>query len=540
MQIDSPAFVIGIDFGTDSVRAILVDVGTGEIAGKGLSHYRRWADKLYCHPSDKVFRQHPSDYLESLDEAVMLALSSAGSITGRYLKAICVDSTGSTPAPADEDGRPLALRPEFKDDPAAMFYLWKDHSSSAEAEEFNAAASSWRGEDYLRFQGIYSSEWFWAKILNGVRHSKAVRKAAWNWIEECEWITAELCGAGPNFARSATAAGHKALWHSAFGGLPSRDFLVSIDPYLGLIHDRYTPPMTPNQVVGELAPHWRSRWNVADGVKICGSLFDAHAGAVGCGIKPGTMVKVVGTSAVDMMVERAENLASHDTKRLFGMAENSIIPGFLGIEAGQAAFGDVFMWLENLALWSERRSGTAAKAESILNQLNQECLGKPPSNVLALDWFNGRRYPDDNDRVKGAFFNLDLGVDLPDLYQALVVGVVFGAKRMFDGYLDSGIVINDIVCAGGVAGKSPYIMQVMADVFEKNVGISASSEACAVGSVMYAACGAGIYDSIFKAQKIMGEGQVRKHVPDRSKVHLYQELYDKYLAAGNFVERQLA
>lgn len=298
--------------------------------------------------------------------------------------------------------------------------------------------------------------------------------------------------------------------------------------------------MTPNQVVGELAPHWRSRWNVGDGVKICGSLFDAHAGAVGCGIKPGTMVKVVGTSAVDMMVERAENLSSRDTKRLFGMAENSIIPGFLGIEAGQAAFGDVFMWLENLALWSERRSGAAAKAESILNQLNQECLGKPPSNVLALDWFNGRRYPDDNDRVKAAFFNLDLGVDLPDLYQALVVGVVFGAKRMFDGYLDSGIVVNDIVCAGGVAGKSPYIMQVMADVFEKNVGISASSEACAVGSAMYAACGAGIYDSIFKAQKIMGEGQVRKHVPDRSKVHLYQEPYDKYLAAGNFVERQLA
>ncbi len=539
MQINEPAFVIGIDFGTDSARAVLIDARTGEVAGKGLSQYRRWTDKLFCSPADKIFRQHPSDYLESLDEAVMLALSSAGPATGRYLKSICVDSTGSSPAPVDALGRPLALDPEFKDDPAAMFYLWKDHSSSVEAQEFNSAAAAWKGEDYLRFQGIYSCEWFWAKILNGIRRNRRFRDIAWNWIEECEWITAELCGAGPRFARSATAAGHKALWHSAFGGLPSRDFLSSIDPYLGLVYDRYTPPLTPNQAVGVLNPYWRSRWNVADSVKVCGSLFDAHAGAVGCGIKPGTMIKVVGTSAVDMMVAKSESLVIKDAKRLFGMAENSIIPGFLGIEAGQAAFGDVFMWLENIVLWPERRQEANAGADSILARLNRECLDRPLPKSLALDWFNGRRYPDDNDRVKAAIFNLDLGVDLPDLFQSLVAGVVFGAKRMFDSYLASGIGIDEIICAGGIAGKSPYIMQVMADVFGKNVGVSASEEACAVGSAMYAACGSGLFESIFAAQKIFGEGRIRKYSPNPNKTPVYRELYRKYLLAGEFVEHNL-
>ena len=528
--------VMGIDFGTDSVRVILVDAKNGDIAGKGIANYRRWADQLYCQASENRFRQHPADYLESLDKAAQLAFSQAGNKSGRFLESVCVDSTGSTPAPVDRSGRPLALLPEFSDNPNAMFFLWKDHTASAEAAEFNSHAASWPGEDYLRYQGLYSSEWFWAKILKAVRSDKKVREAAWNWIEECEWITAELCGGMVNFPRSATAAGHKALWHSSFAGLPARDFLIGLDSYLGAIYDRYRAPVTPDKAVGLLGRVWRERWQTREGVMVAGSLFDAHAGAVACGVRPGVLVKVIGTSAVDMAVEKPENIKSQDTRKLFGMAENSIIPGYTGIEAGQAAFGDAFKWLEQIISWQSGETSENTSGRNILTSLNSACEKRPPPTALALDWFNGRRYPDGNDNVKAGIFNLDLGVDAPGLYQALSLGVVFGAKRILAGMLASGITIREIICAGGVARKSTYTMQLLADVLDMDISVSACDEACAKGAAMYAACAAGLQPSLFAAQEALGDGFLKKYKPNQQFKETYRCLYKKYLAAGYFIE----
>lgn len=523
-------FVMGIDFGTDSARAVIVDPMTGGIAGRGISIYRRWADLLYCDPAASHFRQHPLDYLESLEKAGRAALTEAGKLAGKSLRGVCVATTGSTPCPVDADGMPLALSAEFADNPNAMFFLWKDHSSSSEAAEINERAASWKGEDFLRYQGLYSSEWFWAKMLRAVRKDQTVRNAAQNWIEECEWITAELCAAGPSFARCCTAAGHKALWHSAFGGLPSRDFLVSLDPHLGLVHDRYTAPVPPDRKVGVLCRKWLDKWGLDGEVPVCGSIYDAHAGAVGVGIRPGTLVKIVGTSAVDMAIEKAENIIPGETKTLFGMAENSIIPGYVGVEAGQAAFGDVFKWLERLMSWS------GGDGKTILAALGKACENRPLPRALALDWFNGRRYPRTNDLAKACVFNLDLGVDAPEMYQALALGVAFGARRMMEGFLRGGIRIDAVVCAGGIAGKSPYIMQALANAFGKDVGVSACTEACAKGAAMYAAVVAGTHQTIFAAQDAMGDGLAETYAPDRAATREYEILYRRYLAAGEFME----
>ncbi len=531
-----PALVLGLDFGTDSVRALVVDATDGSVAGKAVAAYRRWSEGRYCLPEASRFRQHPRDYLEAMDQAVREALAEAGRNSGTRLRAVCVDATGSTPCPVDANGVPLALLDEFTDNPSAMFYLWKDHTACKEAEEINRRAGEWPGEDYLRFQGIYSSEWFWAKILRGLREEPCLRRSAVNWIEECEWLTAALCGAGSNFSRAATPAGHKALWHSAFGGLPGRDFLTSLDPYLGGIFDAYRAPKTPDQAVGVLAEPWLSNWGTGKEVLVCGSLFDAHAGGVGCGVRPGVLVKVIGTSAVDLLVAKPGDLTASDTKHLFGMAENSILPGYIGIEAGQAAFGDVFRWFERLLSWPASASRPAPEPGYLLSLLNDACRERPLPEVVAVDWLNGRRYPRDNDRVKAGMVNLNLGTDAPALYQSLVLAVAFGARRMLDGFVASGIGVREVICAGGVARKSPYVMQTLADVLDREVKVSAEDEACAKGSAMFAALAAGLQPDIFTAQEAMGGGTGAAYHPRAELRPEYEKRYSAYLKLGEFME----
>ena len=278
--------VIGVDFGTDSARAIVVDCQNGEILGEAQAPYPRWMESKYCEPEKNQFRQHPCDYLETLESCVKDAVKRAGDKTGKYIKGIAIDTTGSTPCPVNKQGTPLALLPEFAHNPNAMFHLWKDHTAVREAEEINQVAAEWGGEDYTRFQGKYSSEWFWAKILHTIRSDTAVKQAAWSWVEHCDWIPALLTGqTNPvNMYRSACAAGHKALWHSEFGGLPSKAFLTRLDPYLGDVKEYYgRAPQTADSKVGVIMPEWAERLSIPPQTMIGGSSFDAHAGAVGGG-----------------------------------------------------------------------------------------------------------------------------------------------------------------------------------------------------------------------------------------------------------------
>lgn len=550
--------VIGVDFGTDSVRAIVVDPDKNEMLGEDECYYPRWRDGQYCEAKNHQFRQHPRDYIEGLAACVRGAVKNAGATAGKYVRGIAVDTTGSTPCPVNEQGVPLALLAGFEDNPQAMFHLWKDHTAIQEAEEINQLAAAWGGEDYTKFQGKYSSEWFWAKILHTIRMDGRVKEAAWSWVEHCDWIPALLTGqtAPLTMYRSACAAGHKALWHSEFGGLPAQEFLAQLDPYMAAVKEHYGgPPQTADTRVGLLTAAWADRLGLSPQVIVGGSSFDAHAGAVGVGIEPRVLVKVIGTSTVDMLIEQYEHLQGKDLKEICGQAENSIMPGYVGIEAGQAAFGDVYAWLKEILMWPLKHvlplSGLLTEAQT--NALSQEISAKlipeitahgqaapeDEADLIALDWFNGRRYPMVNEYVTGAVTGLQLGTTVPQLYKALVLATAFGSRRILESFLAEGLNVERIIAVGGIAQKSPFVMQILANVLNRPISVSASTQACAKGAAMYAAVAAGVYRTLPQAQAAMPEGVLSVYKPEKERVERYNQLYKKYLQLGQFVEHGL-
>ena len=339
------SYVIGVDFGSDSVRALVVNTETGENIGQGVAYYPRWKAGLYQHPELSIFRQHPLDYLESLEQCIKGALTDFTEEQKNHIIGIGVDTTGSTPVPVDRNGTPLALLHEFSENENAMFFLWKDHAAAAEADEINNLFRNNSENDYTKYQGDYSAEWYWAKILYAVRHDPSIREAAYTWEEHCDWITGVLCGETrpDKIYHSACAAGHKALWHSEWNGLPAAPVLEKLDPYLVLVRERYGNAPQPSTVkVGTLSKEWAEKLGLSEKIIISGSSFDAHAGAVGAGIAEKTFVCTMGTSCVDMFVEKEENLKGKNIQMYCGQAENSILSGYVGVETGQAAFGDIF------------------------------------------------------------------------------------------------------------------------------------------------------------------------------------------------------
>ena len=346
-------YVVGVDFGSDSVRAVIVRASDGQVAAEAAAAYPRWAQGLYCDPGIRQFRQHPQDYLEALCACVTEACAAAGETVSSRIAALSIDTTGSTPCPVNRAGTPLALLPGFEENPNAMFHLWKDHTAGTEAAEITACFSAGT-PDYTVYQGPYSSEWYWAKILHTIRQDPAVRAVAYTWVEHCDWMANLLAGrTRPELAyRCACAAGHKAYWHSAWGGLPAKERLAQLDPYLAQVHDTFIQPPEPcTAVVGTITQEWAQRLHLPAQTLICGGSFDAHAGAVGAGVCAGTMVVNIGTSAVNMMIERADALRGTGFAELAGQAENSILPGYVGIETSQSAFGDTYAWLKRLLLW---------------------------------------------------------------------------------------------------------------------------------------------------------------------------------------------
>lgn len=538
--------VIGVDFGSDSSRAVVVDAETGERLGTGECEYPRWAKGMYCDPAKNVFRQHPRDYLEALESCVKSALAEAGPDAGKSVVAMAVDTTGSTPAPVNEDGVPLALFPRFAENPDAMFYMWKDHSAIKEAAEVNKAFSFWGKENYTRYQGDYSAEWYWAKILHAKRTAPQVCEAAVSWVEHSDWIPALLAGkTNPSvISRNATGAGHKAYWHSDFGGLPAKEVLERLDPYLAKVAEGYTAPKNGGTVIGPITPEWAGRFDINPETVIGVGVFDAHAAAIGAGIKPRYLVKVIGTSTVDMMVEDRDVLRGKDITDICGQAENSIVPGYIGIESGQAAFGDMFSWFRRVLMWSVKDflSQTDALSEEKKEELAQNYYRKliarieseamklePDTNLVALDWLNGRRYPKNNEYVKGVLGGLNLGTTAPQIYAALAMAAVFGSKRIFDTFITRGIQIDGVITVGGIAKKSPYIMQMMADTIKRPILVTGNDQCSATGAAICAAVAAGIYPSILAANEHMTMGFSRTYMPNPENAEKYELLYKKYL-----------
>ncbi len=344
--------VIGLDFGTDSVRTVIVDAATGEEVATAVRTFTRWKDGRYCDAAGNRFRQHPLDHLEGLEATVREALSLAPPGTAESIVGITADTTGSTPGPVDRAGTPLALLPEFADEPDAMFVLWKDHTSVAEAEEINETARTWGGEDVTKYVGgVYSSEWFWAKMLHVLRANPRVRDAAYSWVEHCDWVTAVLTGTTDplTMKRSRCAAGHKAMWHASFDGLPPADFLTRVDPLLAGMRERlYTDTWTCDVPAGRLTPEWAKRLGLSEDVVVGVGAFDAHLGAIGGQIEPYVLCKVMGTSTCDMLVAPMEEMGDKLVRGICGQVDGSILPGMLGMEAGQSAFGDVYAWFRDL------------------------------------------------------------------------------------------------------------------------------------------------------------------------------------------------
>ncbi|HOF56274.1 MAG TPA: ribulokinase [Prolixibacteraceae bacterium] len=551
----SKKYTIGLDYGTDSVRSLIVDTSTGEEIAGAVFEYPRWKKGLYCDPGKNQFRQHPLDYLEGLEYTVKEALRQAPPGVAEQVAGISVDTTGSTPVAVDERGTPLALTDGFRENPNAMFILWKDHTAVQEAAEINSLARKW-DTDFTQYEGgVYSSEWFWAKILHVLREDTAVLRSAYSWVEHCDWIPAILTGNSDplTLKRSRCAAGHKAMWHEAFGGLPSEAFLVALDPLLAGLRDRlYKDTYTCDISAGTLTPEWAAKLGLPEGVTVGVGAFDAHLGALGAEIQPYHLSKVMGTSTCDMLVAPMDEINDRLVSGICGQVDGSIVPGMMGLEAGQSAFGDIYAWFRKLLEWplttllqetSLVDEGTRQKladevSGKIIARLSEEAARLPigESTLVALDWLNGRRTPDANQNLTGAITGLNLGSDAPRIFRALVEATAFGSKAINDRFMEEGVRIDGVIALGGVAKKSPFVMQVVADVLNMPIKVARSEQACALGSAMAASVAAGIHATTEEAQKKMGGGIETEYRPIPENAEKYARLYEQYKKLGHFVE----
>ncbi len=552
-------FVIGIDFGTDSVRSMIIDAADGKEVASHVAWYSRWSEGKYCDPSKNQFRQHPLDYMEGLETSIKSSLAVAPKGTAEAVIGIGVDTTGSTPAPMDREGRILAQLDDFKDNPNAMFVLWKDHTAVREAEEINRVARSWGGTDFTKYEGgVYSSEWFWAKMIHVLREDDTVRRAAFSWVEHADWIPAILTGnTDPlTMKRNRCAAGHKAMWHEEWDGLPAEEFLVRIDPLLKGFRGRlYRDTYTSDQKAGGLTKEWAERLGLREGVAVAVGAFDAHMGAVGTEVREKSFVMILGTSACDMAVASPEIIGDKLVGGICGQVDGSIVPGMVGLEAGQSSFGDVYAWFRDVLLWPVRNILPALKttdgeilekigeeiAETLVDRLSEEAAGMPvdESAPIALDWLNGRRTPYADQLLKGAIVGINLGTDAVKLYRALVESTAFGAKAIVERFHEEGVDIEEVVASGGIPKKSPFVMQVMSDVLNVPVKVSNADQSGALGAAMFATVAGGLYGDVGEAQKKMGGGFIKTYTPDRKNAEVYEKLYERYKAVGSVLEEQL-
>jgi L-ribulokinase len=548
-------YVIGLDYGTDSVRAVLIDTENGAELASSVSYYQRWKEGRFCSPEKNRFRQHPSDHIEGLEKTISEVVQQSG-VQPEEIVSICIDTTGSSPLPVTQEGIALSLTPGFEENPNAMMVLWKDHTAIREAEEINTLARTWGGEDYTRFEGgIYSSEWFWAKILHINRADEEVRNAAHSWMEHCDYITFLLSDHKDlkTFKRSRCAAGHKAMWHESWGGLPSEDFLNRLDPSLGELREKlYDKTYTSDEIAGHLSEEWAKRLGLTTSTVIAVGTFDAHSGAVGAKVEENTLIRIMGTSTCDIMVAPNDIIGDKTVKGICGQVDGSVIPGMAGLEAGQSAFGDVLAWFRDILMWPvnnmlhhseiispEQKAQLKEEFENnLIKNLALEAEKIPADEALpvALDWVNGRRTPDANQGLKAAISHLSLGTKAPHIFKALVNAICFGAKKIVDRFEEEGIPIHKVIGIGGVARKSPFIMQTLANVLDMPIIVAASDQAPALGAAIYAAVAAGVYPDVQEASRKMGSDFEAEYHPQPELVQQHARLMRQYQQLADFTE----
>lgn len=532
--------VIGIDFGTDSCRALIIDTTTGREVANFTSFYRRWKEGLYCNPSKNQYRQHPQDYIDSLEEVVRGATVLLSSEDIDKIVAIGIDTTGSTPCLTDKDGTPLALHAKHAENPNAMFFLWKDHTSIQETNEINELSRNWEIDYTSRSGGIYSSEWFWAKGLHALREDASIRKDAYSIIEHCDWMPALLTGnlKPEEVKRSRCAAGHKVMWAEEWNGYPSQEYLSTLDTLLNGFADHLNSNTYTSDVsAGKLTQQWANRLGLHKDTVVSVGIIDAHAGATGAGISANTMVKIVGTSTCDIVITPKQDLGSKLIPGVSGQVDGSVIPGLVGLEAGQSAFGDIYAWFKNILSWSLNLVDDVdvkSAEKKILEELTREAEKLPISedSVVANDWLNGRRSPFANQTLKGAIMGLTLGTTAPEIFKSLVEATAFGSRAIMEHLKKEGVEVTEVIGVGGISQKSPFVMQTLSDVMGVSIKVAETEQAGALGAAIYAAVAAGVYDTIVDAQKTMCQGFSKEYTPNQERGPVYDKLYAKYLKIG--------
>jgi L-ribulokinase len=525
-------FSIGVDYGTNSVRALVVDAADGSEIASHVYNYPSGEAGVLLDPKDPhVARQNPADYIDGFLTSVRRAVAAFKKKRGfkpEHVVGIGVDTTGSTPIPVDRDGTPLALHGKFKKKLAAHAWLWKDHSGHAEAAEITEKARSDPDRYLANCGGTYSSEWYWSKILHCKRTAPDVFAAAYSWVELADFIPGFITGGTDphTMKRGICAAGHKAMYGERWGGLPKPEFLASLDPDLAPLRDRYAKQAVPSdQVAGHLTAAVAKKVGLPPGVPVAVGAFDAHMGAVGAGIKPGTLVKIIGTSTCDMMIAPGEAQLP-EIPGLCGVVPGSIIPGMYGLEAGQSAVGDIFNWFVRY-LTPEKYAGKKGDAHDKLTKAAEK-LQPGESGLLALDWNNGNRTILVDPLLSGLLVGQTLHTTAPEVYRALVEATAFGALTIINRFEEFGVLVEEVVNCGGIAEKNPFVMQIYADVCNRPMKISRSAQTCALGAAIFGTVVGGAHARIEDAQKQMTGVKKQVFRPDPQRAAVYAELYLLY------------
>jgi L-ribulokinase len=530
-------YVIGLDFGTNSCRSLLVEISTG----------RELADHVFQYPSGKdgvildaaephLARQNPADYLHGIRETIKGAIQkgklSNPEFDPKRIIGIGVDTTGSSPMPVDEHGQALCFQDRYRQNPAAMVWLWKDHTSYKEAEQITRLASDMRPEYLSKMGGVYSSEWWWSKILHCRNAAKDVYDAAFSWVEICDWIPAVLTGdTNPlKIKRSICAAGHKALYNPCWNdGLPDEEFLNSLSPGLGKLRGRlYNRAYTSDQAAGTISPEWAEELGIPTSTAIAVGAFDAHMGAVGAGIAPGALVKIIGTSTCDIMIH-PNSQELQDIPGVCGIVDGSVMEGYYGIEAGQSGVGDIFLWFVNSLVPEKYGKNQTEKFASLEKMASNLKPGE--SGLLSLDWNNGNRTILVDVRLTGLMIGQTLQTQAHEIYRALLEATGFGALRIIDRMEEYGVGVEQVVNCGGIAAKNALLMQIYADIIGRPMKISRSEQTPALGAAIFASVAAGAaaggHASVSDAQKCM-VGIGKNYIPIEENLRIYRRLYELY------------
>jgi len=534
-------YAIGLDFGTNSCRSLIVDVNDGSELASHVFPYPSGKDGVIVDPSDpNLARQNPADYLLGIEvtikEAVKQAKKTEPKFKAEDVIGIGVDTTGSSPMPVDANGQALCFDEKFKDNPAAYVWLWKDHTSFAEAAQITKTAAGIRPQYLSKIGGVYSSEWWWSKILHCKNIAPDVFNAAYSWMEICDWIPANLVGElnPTKIKRSICAAGHKAMFNSGWNKLPDEEFLETLSPGMGALRPRlYNTAYTSENLSGYLSKEWSNKLGLTENVAVAVGAFDAHMGAVGAGVAEGTLVKIIGTSTCDIMISpKGKDLK--DIPGVCGIVEGSVMDGYYGIEAGQSAVGDIFLWFMNNLVPESFGRTTEEKFKNL--EVEASKLKPGESGLLALDWNNGNRTILVDVRLSGMLLGQTLHTKPYEIYRALIEATAFGTLAIIDRIEEYGVPIKEVVNCGGLAIKNPLLMQIYADITGRPMKISRSEQTPALGAAMFSTVAAGKksggYDSITDAVKNM-TGISSAFQPIEMNHGIYKKLYALYKQLHN-------